>query len=218
MSWEEQRRAPRTSVDVEAALRLGHTSCQGVIVDLSTVGSLFRPEQPLEVRLGVTGHMRFALPTSLSWLEPRIEVKRSTAYTRPNGEEAQAIGFEFSGLRDEEQRAIAAGCLEWDAHRTREYPLAARCYLQGEGDLQTFSRYGRLIRGSRNQLHVSLARGVDVPVGGALRLKLGNLWVSGEVRDVQPSSSSMELVVRLTDSWGRDFFLHEARREVLSVG
>jgi hypothetical protein len=215
MSWEEHRRAPRTVVDVEARLHLaGQAPCQGVIQDLSFLGSLFVPEHPLPVQPDGQGQLRFALPTAVSWLEPHIEVRRITTYTRPNGQQAQAIAFEFSGLSQEQERAIAAGCHEWDSHRSKRYPLSARCFVESDSLQPHFARYGRLIAGSRTQVRISLPAGMEIERGMALRLKVGGSSVSGGVEQASSERAATELEVRL-EGWGRDFFLHEARRAAI---
>ena len=159
--------------------------------------------------------MRFAMPGSRSWLEPLIQVRRATDLARPDGKLAQAIGFEFLGLSEQEERAIGTGCVEWEQHRTRDYPLSARCYVKGTGDFQHFSRYGRLTAGSRERLDVSLHAGTEVPLGTQLRLRVGSVWVSGLVEHAGASDRHAEVVLRLNDEWGRDFLLHEARRQSL---
>ena len=186
-----------------------------MILNLSFTGNLFLPEHPLDVPIGGGGHMRFAMPGSRSWLEPLIQMRRVAALARSTGELAQAIGFEFLGLSSEEERAIGMGCAEWEEHRMREYPLSARCYLKGEGDFQHFSRHARLTAGGRDRLRVSLHAGTDVPVGTWLRVKVGDVWVRGQVVDAGASQRHSELVLRLGDEWGRDFLLHEARRQSL---
>ncbi|GEM_PF-2740587 len=212
----EHRRAQRTIVDVEAELHLrGLASCRGIIQDLSTVGSLFVPEHPLDVRQGLTGTLRFGLPNFVNWIEPSIEVRRVTTYERVGGEQAQAVGFEFSGLDASEERAIAAGCLEWQSHRMRDYRLAARCYVQGLGPFEKFSRYGQLTAGSRRQLYLNVLHPAGLEEGAAIRLKVGASHVAAEVERMETSGDAANVVLRMM-GWGRDFFLHEARRESIS--
>lgn len=213
MSGEEHRRAPRTVVDVEARLHLtGHRPCDGIIKDLSFLGSLFVPENPVHVEPDGQGQLRFALPTALSWLEPHIAVRRITAYTRPGGQQSQAIAFEFSGLTHEQERAIAAGCHEWDTLRTKRYTLSARCFLENQGGQPHFARYGRLTGGTRGQVQLSLPSGVEIGPGSAVRLKIGSATATGLVEGATTERAGTELLVRL-EGWGRDFFLHEARRQ-----
>jgi hypothetical protein len=179
---------------------------------LSFLGSLFVPEHSVQIAPDGRGHLRFALPTAISWIEPHIQVRRITSYSRPNGQQAQAVGFEFSGLTHEQERAIAAGCMEWGSHRTKRYPLSARCFVESHGEQEHFSRYGRLVNGSRSQILLSLPEGLDIARGAMLRLKVGMSSVSGTVEHASSERSSTELDVRL-EGWGRDFFLHEARRQ-----
>lgn len=200
-------------VDVEARLHLnGHGSCQGIIQDLSFLGSLFVPEHPIQVEPNGQGQLRFALPTAVSWLEPHIEVRRITSYTRPGGQDAQAIAFEFSGLTHEQERAIAAGCHDWDSLRTKRYPLSARCFVESHGQAPHFARYGRLTSGSRSQVMLSLMAGFEIERGAPVRLKIGVSTAAGKVEHASAERNSTELQVRL-EGWGRDFFLHEARRQ-----
>lgn len=212
MSWTEQRRAPRTTVDVEARLSIpGQGACQGVILNLSFAGNLFLPERSLDIPAGGGAHMRFAMPSSRSWLEPLVQVRRAADFILPSGQPAQAIGFEFLGLSHEEERAIGTGCVEWEAHRQREYPLSARCYLKGLDVFRHFSRYGRLTSASHDVARVSVAE-TRLPLGTRLRLKVDTVWVSGKVEEAKAEGDQSRLLLRLEPEWGRDFFLHEARR------
>src|SRR5690348_4565809 len=107
MAFVEKRRAPRTTVNVEARLSIpGQGACHGVILNLSFAGNLFLPGRPVEIPPGGGAHMLFALPSSRSWLEPLVQVRRATDLRLANGQLAQAIGFEFLGLSMEEEWAI----------------------------------------------------------------------------------------------------------------
>ncbi|MBV9120845.1 MAG: PilZ domain-containing protein [Chloroflexi bacterium] len=214
-SWEEQRRAPRTSVDVEAELRLGGQVYHGVIQDLSFCGSLFIPEQRLQVAQGERGRFRFALPTALSWIEPHIEVRRVTNFPMVGRRDGQAVAFEFSGLTLEHERAIAAGCLEWSSHRQREYSLAASCSVQGLGANADFKRLGRAVSGSRDLVRISLPAEADLPRGAMVQLRVSNTSVEASVQSTEQERQGSVVQARLT-GWGRDFFLHEARRGILA--
>ncbi|HLY67534.1 MAG TPA: PilZ domain-containing protein [Chloroflexota bacterium] len=217
VNWEEQRRAPRTIVDVEARLQLDRQpACQGIIQDLSFLGSLFVPELPVQVQPDSAGQLTFALPTAVSWLQPRIAVRRITSYTRPGGSQAQGIAFEFSGLSTEEERAIAAGCLEWTDHRVRTYPLAARCFVEANAPTGHFSRYGRLTSGSRGQLRLSVPTAVSLAADDPVHLKLSTTAVTGNLQTSTPERDGTELLIRV-EGWGRDFFLHEARRQSMTA-
>ena len=212
---EEHRRAPRTVVDVEAVLHLsGLRSTSGVIRDLAHLGCLFVPEKPLRVEAGDRGSLRFALPTTDDWLEPNVEVRRLTTFTRLGGGEGQGIGMEFGGLKTEQEQAISAGCEEWDSHRMRQYDLAARCYVQSEGGSTHYARFGQLLGGTRSFLRLSLPAGPGVTRGTRLRLKMARTWVAGEVEQTTPAGAKLEALIRI-EGWGRDFFLHEARRQSL---
>jgi hypothetical protein len=198
-------------VDVEAVLHLsGLKAYQGVIRDLSHLGSLFVPEQPIDAPAGARGSLRFPLPTTEYWLEPSVEVRRVMTFTRAGGEQGQGVAVEFSGLKREDEQAIMAGCQSWDGHRMRQYDLSARCYVQGEGGLTHYSRFGRLLGGTRSYLRVEIPTGSGVSRGIRLRLKMSRTWVTGEVEQTTEKGSSIEVLVRL-EGWGRDFFLHEAR-------
>lgn len=213
MTGEEHRRAPRATVDVEARLHLdGHAAAQGIIQDLSFLGSLFVPEHPVDVAPNGQGQLRFALPTAVSWLEPHIEVRRITSYSRPSGQAAQAIAFEFSGLTHEQERAIAAGCHDWASLRAKRYTLSARCFVESNGPEPHFARYGRLTSGSRTDVELSLPAHFEIGHGSAVRLKVAASTVTGKIEVVSAERSSTDVQVRL-DGWGRDFFLHEARRQ-----
>lgn len=215
-SGEDQRRAPRTLVDVEAELHLhGHPVCHGIMQDLSILGSLFMPEKALRAEPNAQGRLRFAMPTAVSWIEPRIQVRRVSSFPRATGEEVQTIGFEFSGLDSQQERAIAAGCMEWPTHRVRDYSLAARCFVQGMGAQRHFSRFGRVVGGTRNHIRLSLASSGELARQSEVRVKVTATSVAGEIEDVRQERSGVEVLVRLT-GWGRDFFLHEARRESLA--
>jgi hypothetical protein len=212
---EEHRRAPRTIVDVEALLHLeGLRTIPGVIRDLAYLGCLFVPQSPVRVHAGDRGSLRFALPGRTDWLEPGIEVKRLTSFTRNQDEEGQGLGIEFGGLQAAEEEAISTACREWDHERSRQYELAARCYVQSEGGTTHYARFGQLLGGTRSYLRVTLPAGPGLARGIRLRLKMSRTWVNGEVEQVTTSAQQMEVLLRI-DGWGRDFFLHEARRQSL---
>lgn len=210
---EEQRRAPRTVVDVEALLHLnGLRSFPGVIHDMAYLGCLFVPDKPLTVAASDRGSMRFAMPMVDQWLVPNVEVRRVTTFTRLGGDVGQGLGLEFSGLKQHEEQAISAGCEQWDRYRTHRYDLTARCYVESEGGSTHYARFGELRGGTRNYLRVTLPAGAGVSRGIRLRLKMARTWVAGEVEQTTPKSTEMEVLVRI-EGWGRDFFLHEARRQ-----
>ena len=212
---QEQRRAPRTPVDMEAELRLqGESVCYGILQDLSILGSLFIPERPLKVDSGQAGRLRFAVPTATSWIEPNIYVRRVTTIPRAIGEETQGIGFEFSGLDDEQERAISAGCMDWSGHRIREYHLSADCFVQGIGDFRHYARFGKVAHASRSRVAVHVPASGELKPGAELRLKVTSLFVPSVLEELKPGRSGVELVVK-PSGWGRDFFLHEARRSSL---
>ncbi|HEX6512309.1 MAG TPA: PilZ domain-containing protein [Chloroflexota bacterium] len=212
-NWEEQRRAPRTVVDVEAVLHLsGLTVCPGVIHDLSYLGALFVPEKAMQVQPAAQGSMRFALPTARQWLEPSVLVRRISSFPRPGGGEGHAFGTEFFGLSSQDQQAVSDGCAQWDSHRIRQATFNARCYVQSEGGLTGYARFGQLVGGTRNYVRLKLPAGQGLGRGMRIRLKIAREWVTGEVEQVSPDSDTMEVLVRL-EGWGRDFFLHEAARE-----
>jgi PilZ domain-containing protein len=212
---EEQRRAPRTVVDVEALLHLnGLRSFPGVIHDMAYLGCLFVPDKPLVVAPGDRGSMRFAMPMVDQWLAPTVEVRRLTSFTRLGGDVGQGIGLEFSGLKQQEEQAITAGCQQWDSYRTRRYELTARCYVESEGGSTHYARFGELRGGTRNYLRLNLPAGAGLARGIRLRLKMARTWVAGEVEQTTVKSTDMEVLVRI-EGWGRDFFLHEARRQSL---
>jgi hypothetical protein len=214
--WEEQRRAPRTVVDVEAMLHLsGLRTFPGVIRDLSYLGALFVPESPLNIDEGSRGSLRFALSNTQDWLEPAVVVRRITTFTRVGGQMGQGIGVEFSGLPVEDQQAIDAGCREWDQHRMRQYTLAARVYVQSDGGLTHYARFGQLIGGTRSYLRLSLPAGPGVARGIWFKLKMSRTWIRGEVERITEDGSQLEVLLRI-EGWGRDFFLHEARRQSLA--
>lgn len=213
---EEHRRAPRTVVDVEALLHLsGLRTSPGVIRDLSSVGAMFVPDSPLTIDDGSRGSLRFALPNTSDWLEPSILVRRITTFQRTGGETGQGIGLEFSGLRAEDRQAIETGCQEWDGHRMRQYSLSARVYVQSEGGLTHYSRFGQLIGGTRSYVRLSLPNGPGVSRGIWLKLKMSRTWIRGEVERITPGDLTMEVLLRI-EGWGRDFFLHEARRQTVT--
>lgn len=213
---EEQRRAPRTVVDVEALLHLnGLRSFPGVIHDLAYLGCLFVPEKPLTVCAGDRGSLRFALPVADPWLEPNVEVRRLTTFNRLGGDVGQGIGMEFSGLKAADEHAITTGCQEWDGYRTRQYELAARCYVESEGGSTHYARFGKLLGGTRNYLRLNLPSAAGLTRGIRLRLKMARTWVAGEVEQTAVNGAGLEVLVRI-EGWGRDFFLHEARRQSLT--
>ena len=182
------------------------------MVNLSFTGNLFLPERALEIPPGGGAHMLFTMPSSRAWLEPLVQVRRAADFTLPNGQVAQAIGFEFLGLSAEEERAIGMGCLEWAEHTRREYPLSARCYLRGLGSVPHFSRYGRLVSGGRERLRVSLAAPLRLTAGAQLEVKVDSAAMTATV---EPLTNPHQLELRLSREWGRDFLLHEARRQSL---
>ncbi len=190
----------------------GLRNCEGVIRDLAYIGSLFVPRQPIAAREGQRGTLRFPLPTSSDWLEPQVEIRRFTTFTRAGGEPGQGIGLEFAGLTAAQEKAIAEGCQQWDGQRMRQYELSARVYVQGEGGLTHYTRFGRLIAGTRTYLRLRLPSGPGLARGIHLRLKLARSWVSGEVEQLSQQAGEIEVLLRL-EGWGRDFFLHEARRQ-----
>jgi hypothetical protein len=215
---EERRRSPRTAVDVEAQMRLrGFASTQGVILDLSPVGNLFLPEQPLDVKPRTVGYMRFAMPTALMWLEPRIVVRRIAKVLSPEGEERQAIAFEFRDLKPVEEQAIESGCADWTEHLTRVYPLAARVELTTLVGVRQVMRVGRIVNGGREAIRVRLRPGTALPVGSRLGLRGANYGIHGYLTHMRRSPTDTEVLIQLTDEWGRDFFLHDARRQTLAL-
>src|SRR5437867_2815281 len=210
---EEQRRAPRTVVDVESELHLsGLRTYQGVVRDMSYLGALFVPENPLQAEIGGRGSLQFALPTYLEWLQPSIQIRRTSSYLRPGSGEIVAYGMEFFGLTPEQEQAITTGCQQWDSHRMRQYELSARCFVQSEGGLTAYARFGQLLGGTRSYLRLSLPSGPNVVNGIGLRLKIARTWIGGEVERVTEREADMEVLLRI-DGWGRDFFLHEARQQ-----
>ena len=191
----------------------GLQTSPGVIRDLSSVGALFVPDTPVQVDSGTRGSLRFGLPTSADWLEPSITIRRFTTFIRTGGLEGQALGLEFSGLRPDEEETIVRGCAEWDSHRMRQYTLAARCFAQTEGSLTAYARFGQLIGGTRSYLRVSLPAAAGLSRGARLQLKIARTWVKGEVEQTHElERGDLEVLLRM-DGWGRDFFLHEARRQ-----
>src|SRR5712691_7773272 len=179
---EEQRRAPRTVVDVEAELHLsGLRTYQGVIRDMSHLGALFVPENPLQAEIGGRGSLQFALPTNLDWLQPSIQIRRTSSYLRPGSGEVVAYGLEFFGLTPEQEQAINTGCQQWDSHRMRQYELSARCFVQSEGGLTAYARFGQLLGGTRSYLHLTLPVGSSISRGMGLRLKMARTWIAGRV-------------------------------------
>ena len=207
----EQRRAPRTLVDVEARLQMNGQTVLGFIQDLSPLGALFVPEKPIRADTNNTGHMRFHIPPATRWLEPNVEARRTTTFTRANGEQAKSIGLQFSGLRHPEEEAIAEGCREWGTHRTRQYPLQARCYVQGEGRLADFMRFGTVTTLSRSYARILLPTGYDFPRGSRLILKAGASAVPAEIEQATATGDGADVLLRL-DGWGRDFFMFEIRK------
>ncbi len=212
----ELRRAERYVVDVEAELLLrGLRASPGVIRDMSHLGVLFVPDQPPRAEIGSRGSLRFALPTWPHWLQPSVQIRRTTSYTRPGGGEVQAFGMEFFGLSPQEVQAVTEGAQAWDSHRMRQYELSARCFVQSEGGLTHYARFGQLLGGTRNYLRLSLPPGGNVSQGTGLRLKISRTWLSAEVERITERPSDMEMLLRI-QGWGRDFFLHEARNQASS--
>jgi hypothetical protein len=213
---EEHRRAPRTVVDVEALLHLsGLRTCPGVIRDLSYVGAMFVPDSPIKVDEGSRGSLRFALPNTDDWLEPSISVRRITTFSRTGGQTGQGIGLEFPGLKLEDRHTIESGCHDWDGHRMRQYTLAARVYVQSEGGLTHYARFGQVTGGTRSYLRLNLPNGPGLARGIWLKLKMSRTWIRGEVERLTEDGATMEVLLRI-EGWGRDFFLHEARRQTLA--
>jgi hypothetical protein len=213
---EEHRRAPRTVVDVEALLRLsGLRTCPGIIQDLSYLGALFVPGKTLHLEPGSLGHLRFALPTAAHWLEPKVEIKRTTTFARSGGEPGQAFGMQFSGLTRHDEDAISAGCQDWNSYRVEQYEFAARCYAQSDGAAH-YARFGQLVGGTRTYLRLSLPTGPGLERGMALKLRIGRTWLASEVEKTNPDGPNNEVLLRIA-GWGRDFFLHEARRHSMAA-
>jgi hypothetical protein len=208
----DQRRAPRTNVDIEAELHLaGQLAVRGVIQDLSIKGSLFVPESTVRGQPGVRGRMRFAVPTTTNWVEPSVELRRLTASFRATGDAAQAIGFEFAPLPGDLERAVASACLGWTSDRMREYTLATDVFVQGLNEYRHYSRFGKLLGGSRNRVRLTVPESGEITPFAPVRLKVTDTSVMGEVEELRQEHGSVQLIVRLS-GWGRDFFLHEARR------
>ncbi len=213
MNWLEHRRAPRAPVDIEARLHLGHKPIRrGLILNVSAVGCLFLPQLPIDAQIGARGQLRFAVPTLLSWLQPRVEIRRATLFNRSDGQPAQGLGLEFSGLTYAEQKAINDTISRWDELRKKQYRLAARCFLQGEDDLRSLDQQGQVVAASRRRLRVTTSPDTVLLRGSSLRLRVGAVWVRGTVAKVEQARGTTTLTLVLTEEWGRDFFLHEARR------
>ena len=212
----ENRRASRAIVDVDAELKLPSGTFQGTIHDLSFLGSLFLTDELEAVPMGTSGRVRFVLPTSASWFEPAIEVRRSTTFPRPRGLSAQAIGFQFSGLEPNEERAIALACLQWDSYSSRQFPLAAQCFVQGQDVIQNLSRFARLTSGSRQVLQLRFPGPVPLEPRNLVRLRVGRASVGGRVSEVYKDRFGTDVTLRV-EGWGGDFFLHEARREAVGA-
>ena len=210
-SGADQRRAPRTNVDIEAELHLaGQLAVRGVMQDLSIMGSLFVPESAVRGQPGMRGRMRFAVPTVASWVEPSVEIRRLTTSFRATGDAAQAIGFEFSDLPGQMERAVASACLGWTTDRMRDYNLMADVFVQGLNEYRHYSRFGKLVSGSRNRVRLTVSESGELKPFAPVRLKVTNTSVVGEIEEVRPEYGSVQLIVRLS-GWGRDFFLHESR-------
>jgi len=73
-----------------------------------------------------------------------------------------------TGLSPRDEQAISKGCEEWDSHRMRQYELAARCYVEGEGGSRDYARFGQLLGGTRSYLRVRLPAGPGVSRGSRL--------------------------------------------------
>lgn len=192
---------------------------KGLIVNLSSTGNLFVSyEDKIKVKAGTVGRMRFSMPTSLIWLEPRIVVKRSTTFPRPTGgEPCQAFGFEFVNLNEEEERAMVAGSEDWAEHVRRTYPLAARCQIESLSATRQFKRAARIVAGSRSEMVVRVHAGMRVPTGVRVRLIGQTAYINGTIMQVMPSPTWTEMLVALDQEWGRDFFLHDLRRQALAL-
>lgn len=195
-----------------------HPTCRGTIVELSLTGNLFVVGEEFgRVKSGTIGRMRFALPTSLEWLEPLVVVKRASSVPLSGDVSAQAFDFEFKDLTEQDERTVVAGCEDWAEHRTRTYPLAARCIVEGLAGTRQFKRPGRLVSGSRERMHVRMQAGFRAPSGLKIRLVCETTYISATVLEVVPAPTGTDLVVALDTDWGRDFFLHDARRQALAL-
>ncbi|MDE3074464.1 MAG: PilZ domain-containing protein [Chloroflexota bacterium] len=217
MKSYEQRRAPRTVVDIDAELHAATRVCRGTIHDLSFLGSLFiaedvdDPEDSPELQPAVLGKLHFVLPTSPLAFSPSVRLRRTTTFPRPLGKVGVAVAFEFSELQAAEERAIALACYEWESYGSREFPLAAQCFVQGRDEVQNFSRFARLVSGSRDVLRFGFPKPVPLKAGHAVSLKLGQRIVAARIRSVDVGRLGIGVTAR-TEGWGRDFFLHAARR------
>ncbi len=211
----EHRAAPRTIVDIDAELVVPIGVITGTIHDLSFLGSLFMTEELSPVEAGTSGSLNFVLPTSAERFSPRIDVRRTTTFPRPGGKSAQAIGFAFSGLQPNEERAIALACMEWNSVSLREFPLAVQCFVQGQYEVQNFSRFGRLSRGSREQVCIHFDKDTPLQRRHLVRLKVGQVAVMARVTSTTETRIGWDVTAQI-DGWGRDFFLHEARRGAVS--
>ncbi|MHB8618744.1 MAG: PilZ domain-containing protein [Chloroflexota bacterium] len=229
-AWAERRRAPRTSVDIEAELRLDRQpACPGVIRDLSFAGGLFLLARPVDVAAGDGGRLRFALPTFTVALEPRITVTsvrvvdpslnaaQNTAQSsgRANVPRRQALGLAFAGLDGMQERAIGQACLDWPHHRDREYRWSARCFVRAKDPAHPFARFGRLVLGTPDGAQLRFPSHLTALVEGArVILKVGPAAVQAIVRQVAIDAAGTDLAVDY-DGWGRDFFRLEASRATL---
>jgi hypothetical protein len=131
--------------------------------------------------------------------------------------EAQAFGFEFLALTEEEERAIASGGEDWVEHVSRVYPVAARCYVESHSPTRHFKRQGRIILASREEMRVRLQAGLRVPLGLRVRLIAETTYIDGTIVELAPSATWTEMQVELDRDWGRDFFLHDVRRQALAL-
>ena len=208
---QEKRRAPRAVVDIDGQLAVGGATLLGTIHDLSFTGSLFITEDLLNIATGASAVLTFVLPNSTAWFKPQVEVRRTSTFQRLFGQSAQAVGFAFSGLALSEERAIALACYEWASCSSRAYALAAECFAQGLDGIQNFSRFGRLLEGSRDALALRFpSKELPLQPRHLLRLKVGQATTLARVLRLNETRLGTEVGLRM-EGWGRDFFLHQAR-------
>jgi CRP-like cAMP-binding protein len=208
-SGRDLRRAPRTKVDLDGWLVPdGHDGCKGKVLNLSIGGCLVLVERRFDVQPGATGRMRFGLPEYSRWLEPRVEVKRASVLTQPDGPETTALALQFFGLTPQDEQAIARGCERWDRARAARYSLFTPCLVRG-GREPGLCQEALLTSVSRLRAHLTFPAGSEIPAEGTLHLEVGGASVSGAVE----AADGTDVSVRLRPAWGRDFFLHVARFE-----
>jgi hypothetical protein len=209
----EKRRAFRTETDIDAELVVPYKpAVKGVIADLSFMGCLFCPTQDVKVEPGTAGRLRFPLLPVDSVLESYCTVRN--VRPNPTSPDVPALGFQFEGVDQLEEETLVQACSRWANERSREYHVLTTCRLDFHDGGDVTGHPGVLVEVSRAdaKLRWKTSAPFDHLLGSELTLRLPQSQVEARIVTCSRQGALVEAALDLAHGWGRDFFVHEARR------